>query len=139
MKKCMAMLWFPLLAGFLLAGCATTTMTPESAQWRLTELSGMPAAATSAASLEFDRGPPLRAFGSTGCNRFAASYMLLGTRLTFGSPATTRMACPGVMEQERAFEQALEAARNWRIIDRHLELFDADGALLARFAAADER
>ena len=137
--KRMKMPWLPLLAVLLLAGCATTTMTPESAQWRLTELNGIPASAASTAHLEFDRGPPLRAFGSTGCNRFAASYMLLGTRLTFGSLATTRMACSDGMEEERAFEQALEAAQNWRIIDQHLELFDADGALLARFAAADAR
>ena len=49
--------------------------------------------------------------GSTGCNRFVGSYTMSDSSLRFGSIATTRMACPGSMEQESAFEWAHERTK----------------------------
>jgi hypothetical protein len=39
------------------------------------------------------------------------------------------------METERDFAAALEQVRSWKICGEHLELFDGNGAFLARFEA----
>ncbi len=50
-----------------------------------------------------------------------------------GPVASTMMACPEGMATERAFLDALEQVRTFKIVGEHLEVFDAGGALLARF------
>ena len=76
-----------------------------------------------------------RIAGSGGCNRFTGTYQQNGDRLTFGKMAITFMACPEGMETERDFVTALEQVRSWKILGEHLELFDGNGAFLARFEA----
>jgi putative lipoprotein len=54
--------------------------------------------------------------GTGGCNRIMGRARIDGAAITLGPLATTRMACsPAVMDQERKFLSALEAARSWRI------------------------
>ena len=77
--------------------------------------------------------------GSDGCNRLAGSYELTGETITFGRMAGTMMACPDSGETDRAFRQALENARRWKVAGDGLELFDASGARLARFEARDKQ
>jgi len=127
-------------AAILAGGCETMGMMDsiEGQQWQLVELGGIPAIASIGAErahIFLDPGPPLRAHGVLGCNRFAASYMLLGDRLTFGPAMATRMACPEGMAQEAAFGQALEVTRAWRLVTGRLELLDADGGTVAIFDA----
>jgi heat shock protein HslJ len=125
------------IAGLVLAGCAT--MELEDVRWNLVELDGVPAVAASEqrqAFIVFESRGPLRVSGSTGCNRFAGSYTRRGSSLTLGSLATTRMACPDGMEQERAFEQALQAVQGWRRVDGILEMLDDQGAVRLRFEPA---
>ena len=55
--------------------------------------------------------------------------------LTFSALATTRMACPAGMDVERRFLAALRATSRTEITQQRLELFDADGRLLARLEA----
>jgi heat shock protein HslJ len=124
--------------GWLAGGCASVP-TPEQVRWNLVEVGGKAVATAEQGDpghILFDPGPPPRASGSTGCNRFVGSYTMSDSSLHFGSIATTRMACPGRMEQERAFELALEASRHWRIADGQLELLDEQGDILARFQPA---
>ena len=63
------------------------------------------------------------------------TYRLQDDRLSFDRLATTRMACPRGMETERAFLAALAESRTWKLVGEILELLDAEGHLVARFAA----
>jgi heat shock protein HslJ len=76
-----------------------------------------------------------RVTGSTGCNRLAGNYVLDGDALSFSRSAGTMRACLEGMAQERDFLDVLVATRKWRIDAGHLELLDAQDALLARFQA----
>lgn len=76
-----------------------------------------------------------RVAGFGGCNRLLGSYRTEGDRIEFGKLAVTLMACPEGMEQEQSFLGALEQAARWRVTGSHLELFDANGAVIARLEA----
>lgn len=111
----------------------------ENTYWKLVRLGDQPVQVAAQ-----EREPHLilqaesrRIAGSGGCNRLIGGYELEGEQLTFGQLATTRMACPDVMELEDAFLRALELAAQWDILDDHLELYDRTGRLLARFEARD--
>jgi heat shock protein HslJ len=75
-----------------------------------------------------------RAVGYGGCNRFTGGYELSGQDLRFKHMASTRMACPD-MQTESAFMKTLEATARWQISGSQLDLFGADGALVASFEA----
>ncbi|MEU6894992.1 META domain-containing protein [Streptomyces sp. NPDC046557] len=78
------------------------------------------------------------ASGGLGCNRFTAEAAVAGASLTFGPPATTRMACEGPAgEVERALTTLFESGPlTWRIQGRTLTLTGADGAGLTAEAAS---
>jgi putative lipoprotein len=76
-----------------------------------------------------------RVTGSGGCNRLTGSYTVEGHSLRFGGIASTRMACMQGMEIEAAFLAALDRVRTWKTSGQQLDLYDADGRLLARFTA----
>ncbi len=71
------------------------------------------------------------AAGTAGCNRYQTRVRRGGTALGFDPPLATRMAClqPGVMEQERAFLDALTSVASARVEGDRLELRAADGAI----------
>jgi heat shock protein HslJ len=78
--------------------------------------------------------------GSAGCNRYSASYSLEGSTIALGPAAATRMMCAapeGIMEQEHSYLVALDSATAYRIDGDSLELTDANGAILATFAATN--
>lgn len=75
-----------------------------------------------------------RIAGSTGCNRYGASYAHDGAKLAFGPPAATRKRCADperIMEQEQQFLQALQGVATARIDGDRLELRTGQGALAA--------
>lgn len=73
--------------------------------------------------------------GSTGCNRFTASYTVDGDALEIGTAASTRMACePPFAAAERRFLAALDRVAGWETAGGELVLSDADGNELLRFA-----
>jgi copper homeostasis protein (lipoprotein) len=118
-------------------GTPYATAALQDTYWKLAQLRGQPVDA-----VERQREAHLvlhtaqqRLAGSGGCNRLAGSYTLDGQRLSFGPTAATRMACAQGMAQEQAFLDALAATVRWRIDAQRLELFDAQGASLARFEA----
>jgi len=119
--------------------CGTPLADAELANtyWRLVRLGKEPVfAATNRREPHLRLVPgENRVQGHTGCNRLMCSYGQDGATLRFGAVATTRMACPTGMDLEQALVQALEATRRFNIVGSHLELFDADGKLLARFEA----
>jgi heat shock protein HslJ len=77
--------------------------------------------------------------GSAGCNRYTASFTVDGDALALGPVASTRMMCSspdGIMEQEQGYLAALGSASAYQIAGDRLDMFDADGTLVATFAAS---
>jgi heat shock protein HslJ len=110
--------------------CATpvAAATLENMYWKLLTLGDQPVVAG-----DKQREPHLlfvtkdsRIQGSTGCNRLIGSYVRKEASLTFKA-AGTMMACPGLMTQERAFHQALNATASFKIISSNLELYGSEG------------
>jgi copper homeostasis protein (lipoprotein) len=109
--------------------------------WKLTRL-----AETSVLPIAEAREPHIelagegRLSGSDGCNRLMGDYQIEGRRIQFSEIATTKMACPQGAEQAGQFRTALERAARYRLSSSHLEIYNAEGELLARFEAIyDER
>jgi heat shock protein HslJ len=75
--------------------------------------------------------------GSTGCNRFTASYTVDGDALEIGTIASTKIACPPPADAvEREYLDALGRVAGWRLENQDLLLLDSDGAELLRYRAA---
>jgi heat shock protein HslJ len=75
--------------------------------------------------------------GSSGCNRYRASFTFDRGAITITPGAGTRKACAepdGVMEQEAAYVSALPASARYRVDGRALELSDANGVRLVVYA-----
>lgn len=73
-----------------------------------------------------------RVAGSTGCNRYVGHVYLDGDVITVSGIGSTRRACaPALMEQERRFLAALEAASSYA--------YDAVGRLVIRDGAGGQR
>ena len=71
--------------------------------------------------------------GSTGCNRFTASYTVDGDAMEIGEIASTRMACPPPADAiERAYLAALGRVAAWHIDGSELVLADDDDNELLR-------
>src|SRR5262245_6726794 len=105
--------------------------------WKLVGLHGAPVQVA-----ENQREPHLifanfepRVSGSGGCNRVTGSFELDGNTLRLGQMAATRMACLRGMEQEQAFLQSMTKVERYRISGSHLDMLDAQGAVVARFEA----
>ena len=72
-----------------------------------------------------------RVGGAGGCNGILGKYELSGDRLTFPGVGATRMACKEGMETEKAFLEALNQTKSWKITGRKLELLDGEGHTVA--------
>ena len=106
----------------------------EGTEWVLAELEGDVPPAAARATLLLDRGA-LGASGSGGCNQLTGSYDLTGGRLTFGTMASTRRACPGpLMALEDRCLGALGRVGGYRLVGAGLELLGEAGTV-ARFRA----
>ena len=129
-----------------LAGCTTVVDAPhppalDGTHWRLAALPGWAMDRAVPVTLHVDGA---RAFGSDGCNRYIASITVGQADLRFaGRPAGTLMACPDeVQRRADAYRRALSDVRRYRVRDagpdRRLELLDAEGRVLAAFAAQSQ-
>jgi heat shock protein HslJ/uncharacterized lipoprotein NlpE involved in copper resistance len=74
-----------------------------------------------------------RVWGFAGCNRLIGGFAAHGDQLRFSGAGSTMMACPVGMDLEQGLFQALEATERYRVLGRLLDLYDAEGALVARF------
>lgn len=75
--------------------------------------------------------------GSTGCNRFTASYTVDGDVMEIGTVASTRMACPPPADAvERAYLAALGRVAGWRLDGSELVLVDEEGTEVLRYEQA---
>jgi heat shock protein HslJ len=103
--------------------------------WRLSALGDDPVPADAGVTLSFEAG---RVTGSGGCNRYFAGCVLgANGALELGPIGSTRRACPEpVMDRERRFFEALEAARSVHLEAGQLLLAPATqggGAKILRF------
>ena len=121
---------------------ATTTMTkPDSplrnTYWKLVSLHGKPVTAADQqreAHIVFS-SQENRISGSSGCNRMMGGFEENADQLKFKSLGGTRMACQQGMDLETRFLQALLTVASYRILGEHMDLLDANGAIVASFDA----
>lgn len=102
-------------------------------QWRLVAYGAAdaetPVPAGSVVTLLFDENG--RAGGSGGCNSYSGSYTAEGDAIRFGQMVSTLMACAEeVMQQERAYLNALQAAARYELADDTLVIRYGDGEQL---------
>ncbi len=134
--------FFCFMIATMLVACAvnsTNTATLEKTYWKLLALRGKPVEASAD-----QREPHLvlqtkqqRLTGSGGCNQLMGSYTVHDDHLSFGRTASTMMACPQGMEQERAFLDALAATARWRIDGQRMRLLNGSDETLAEFESRD--
>jgi heat shock protein HslJ len=99
---------------------------------------GEPLIAGTRITLRFaESGDPERSIaGSAGCNTYGGGYTASNEGLTFTGVYATEMACmdpAGVMQQERAYLDALYTAARYRVEGNRLEVYDESGALILVF------
>ncbi len=116
MKQGTSHILLPLLAALLLPAGAAVAASPTSptGRWLAEDIRGGGVIDCLQSVLEIAGDG--RISGTGGCNRIMGKARIAGATITLSPLATTRMACsPAVMDQERKFLAALEAARSWRI------------------------
>ena len=102
--------------------------------WQVTELAGADPVTAHVPTLTVNLAGS--AGGNTGCNVYFATATVDGASISFSGIGSTYIACDeAVMEQERAFLQALELIAQFKLDDGGLQLLDHDGAVLVRLAA----
>jgi putative lipoprotein len=77
--------------------------------------------------------------GSGGCNTYGGSYTASEDSLRLSGVYATGMGCPeprGIMDQERAYFNALNAAARYRVDGDRLEVYDEAGTQVLAFVAA---
>ena len=119
------------------SGCTTRGASEQLRDrvWTLTSIDGfttMPAG-VSTPTMRFDTDGRLS--GNTACNSAGAAFTTDGDRLQIQPMIVTKRACldPEGNRLERAYVQAVERARRFRIAENELELLDESGTVLARF------
>lgn len=131
MRTKRTLLWTILAAiSVLVAACGSDSVADEGprpslagTEWVLTSLNGLPPIAGTRVTLRFE--PDGQVGGGAGCNSYGGSYALTADTLAFSDMAWTDMACldpAGVMDQEIAYMQALQAVTWYQMSDRALEL-----------------
>lgn len=69
--------------------------------------------------------------GNSGCNSYSASYTTHGSTLTISELTTTMMACSKeIMQQERSYLKILQAAEQYHIHERELEIVSREARSL---------
>lgn len=107
----------------------------EDTPWVLVSGAGIELPGDVSPSATFSDG---RMAGSTGCNRYSATYVLDGDRLHLDPAIATRMAClPPLDALESSYLTALDNVERWEVDDEILTLSDGDGNEVLRFEAAD--
>ena len=85
--------------------------------------------------MAFDEG---RIAGTTGCNRYFASYEASEGRMSLGHTGLTMMMCPDpAMDQERRMLGALERVDGYRAADDELHLLSGAESVVRATAATD--
>jgi putative lipoprotein len=96
--------------------------------WRVTSVGGEP---VTARQLSFVVSPDLGIGGHGGCNRYFTEANFIGSTMTLGPIAGTKMACGGpAMALEQKFFNALAAVAGFKQSENSLQLLDGAGVPL---------
>ena len=113
----------------------------EDTRWRL-ESYGDPGSQTpvmedTEVTLHFESGE--QAGGSGGCNSFGARYQVSDGTISFSEIVSTEIYCTaeGVMEQERAYFEALRTADEFEVTDDQLRIRYGDGQGVLTFVRSE--
>jgi heat shock protein HslJ len=120
----------------LVAACASGSVRElRDREWRMTSVEGQATLpeGISTPTAWFDTDG--RFTGNTGCNSAGAAYTVKGDALTIRTLISTKRACldPAGNRLERAYFEAIEKTRRFRIEQGKLELLAENGTVLARF------
>lgn len=100
--------------------------------WRLTTITSHATSSSTIAGSEVSLTIDTAAghYSGHACNRFGGDLVLNGDAITFGAPASTKMACvPASLDtQEATVLNFLKRMTSWRVTDGRLSLTAADGA-----------
>jgi heat shock protein HslJ len=111
----------------------------DDTEWVLTSLNGSGLLEGSNITLNFAEGG---VGGFAGCNRYGGEYTAADEdTLTIGEMVITLMDCQtpeGILEQERAYIEALRNATAYRVMDDHLEIANAAGETTLVFTMKEE-
>ena len=113
--------------------------TLQGTEWVLVSLNGNALIEGKEITLRFGEGS---LEGSGGCNAYGGSYTASEDSLSLSDVYRTEMACmepKGIMAQEQAYFQALNAAASYRVDGDRMELYDEAGARILAFVAAGGR
>jgi heat shock protein HslJ len=132
MKKSLSLcLTLLVIAVSMLTACAGTATTSSLAgDWKL-KAYGSPANPTPAdpnvdTSLTFGSDGKLN--GNVGCNSFNGDYKVIGNTITFGTIASTMMACADpIMQQEGTVFNVFIKSATFKIDGNTLTVTSADG------------
>lgn len=94
-------------------------------EWVLLTLNGQAPLPGTHVSLAFAAG---KLSGFAGCNHYRAGYSARDGALQFGTFVSNLAGCttpPGVLDQERAYLDALQASTQYQVVEDRLELTDA--------------
>jgi len=122
------------LAGMTLAGCNGVGNAPpdplDGTAWLLVSLDGKDSLPGIDITAVFEGGS---LHGSSGCNRFGASYEIHRDSIEIREIQSTLMACiapEGAMDQEQEFIARLSSSERYQIADGRLRLMSSDRDLL---------
>lgn len=121
--------WLVLLFGGLAAAPSSATEPTLDGEWRLVGVQGLPV----------DGGGTLlvkdgHVSGSTGCNRFRASYTVTGPAIKVAPVAATKMYCQDRALVERAYLAALETVTVFELAGDKLIMNYQPGDKMLEFA-----
>jgi heat shock protein HslJ/LysM repeat protein len=133
-----------LVLAALMAACAAAAQDPPLApnstlagtEWVLVSLNGNALIGGKQITLRFEEAS---IDGSGGCNTYGGSYTVSEESLSVSDVYRTEMACiepKGIMEQEQAYLQALNAATRYRVDGDRLEVYDKAGTQILAFVAS---
>jgi heat shock protein HslJ len=131
MKTTRRLILLILITGILLTACGSTP-TLTNTQWRLTQLAGQPALASTEVIMNLADGA---LNGSDGCNSYGGSYKTSDDKFEVGPDMiSTLMACDElIMTQSSAYYQALTQAATFKLAGTKLSLMDSAGSIVAEF------
>ena len=128
----------------LLAACATATQNEPPAEgtalkdtgWVLVSLNGDSPMAGREITLDFEEAT---LEGYAGCNTYGGSYTVSEDSLRLSGVYATEMGCmepKGIMDQERAFLDALNAAARFHLDGDRLGVYDEAGTQILAFVTS---
>ena len=105
---------------------------PLMGAWRIHSISGVMNLDQAMTSFEVNENGQI--VTTVGCNRIMGKAEIAEGSIKFGSLISTRMACPGPLEDvETKYLLALDAARSYSIDDDQMQFRNASGAKIVVF------